>query len=383
MPNLDRPLLSTIRVAAAASLLACAASACQGEDPQPAPDSIRPLGPPVWTPGVPEELFDVIKVVDGDTIHIERNGKIDKLRFLSVDTEEKITGNSYSSRTKPQTVYGEECTHWAKDFFAALAEEGTPPRVGILFPDGKEDLDIYGRLLCHVILPDGRDFNLLLVEEGRSPYFNKYGNSRLCHAAFVAAQHRARSAGIGIWDPATNRAASPDAPSVRRPYAELLPWWQARAEAIDLFRERRAATPLTLLDAEDADALAAAMAAASADTDARHEIEVFCQIDRLFEEKNGDRTILFRATDRSRALRARIPASLREAHAALDLEGCRAEFRQNYLYLRGTLTPGPRGLEIISRSPDQWRAAGPEPAPAQPLFPKGTPEESSQQPDGG
>jgi micrococcal nuclease len=367
------------------------ANACQGEVYQ-APASVvdttakaaqgpegpaAPLGPPVWTPGIPEQLFDVVKVVDGDTIHIMRNGKIEKLRFLSVDTEEKITGNSYHSRTKPQTVYGEECTVWAKEFFAALAEGGSPPRVGLLFPDGEEARDIYGRLLCHVILPDGRDFSLILVREGRSPYFNKYGNSRLCHFAFVAAQKHARAARLGIWNPATNQAATEGAPSVRRPYGELLPWWQARADAIDLFRERHAATPETVLDAEDPDALAAAMAD---EKRASHEVEVFCQVDRLFEEDSGDLTILFRATDRSRALRARIPAALRQAHEPLDLAGRREEFRQNYMYLKGTITPGPRGFEIISRSPDQWRPAGPEPAAAQPLFQEEAPAQAPEKP---
>ena len=326
----------------------------------------QPLGPPVWTPGIPKELFDVVKVVDGDTIHIARHGKVDKLRFLSVDTEEKITGNSYSSRTKPQTVYGEECTLWAKDFFAALSVDGAPPRVGLFFPDGEEELDIYGRLLCHVILPDGRDFNVLLVEEGRSPYFNKYGNSRLCHRAFVAAQVRARAAGLGIWNPATNQATTPGAPSVRRPYGELLPWWQARAQAIDTFRERRAADPESVIDAQDGEAIG------QAGNGPAREVEVFCQIDRIFEEDNGDRTILFRATDKSRALRARIPSSLRAAHEALELDSRREAFHQNYLYLKGTLTPGPRGFEIISRSPDQWRPAGPEPAPDLEIFPSGS-----------
>ncbi|MAE29659.1 MAG: thermonuclease family protein [Planctomycetota bacterium] len=333
----------------------------------PAPE---PLGPPTWTPGIPEQLFDVVKVVDGDTIHISRNGKTDKLRFLSVDTEEKITGNSYSSRTKPQTVFGQECTVWAKEFFAALAVDDAPPRVGLLFPDGEEALDIYGRLLCHVILPDGRDFNLLLVEEGRSPYFNKYGNSRLCHRAFVAAQQRARAAGLGIWNPATNQAATPGAPSVRRPYGELLPWWQARATAIDTFRERHLADPERVIDAQDGDAICRAASLLSGnDSRKTREVEVFCQIDRIFEEDNGDRTVLFRATDKNVALRARIPASLRQAHEVLDLEGRRDEFRQNYIYLTGTVEPGFRGAEIASRSPDQWRPAGPEPGPAWTVFP--------------
>ena len=35
----------------------------------------------------PEKLFTVERVVDGDTIYIQRNGEREKLRLLSVDTE--------------------------------------------------------------------------------------------------------------------------------------------------------------------------------------------------------------------------------------------------------------------------------------------------------
>jgi hypothetical protein len=80
-----------------------------------------------------------------------------------------------------------------------------------------EERDVYGRLLCHLILPDGRNFNLLLVELGKSPYFNKYGNDLICHQAFVDAQARARKAQKGIWDPKTNVPKTEGAPSARRP----------------------------------------------------------------------------------------------------------------------------------------------------------------------
>ena len=186
------------------------------------------------------------------------------------------------------------------------------------------------------------------------------------HGGGLRARVRARAAGLGIWNPATNQATTPGAPSVRRPYGELLPWWQARAQAIDTFRERRAADPESVIDAQDGEAIG------QAGNGPAREVEVFCQIDRIFEEDNGDRTILFRATDKSRALRARIPSSLRAAHEALELDSRREAFHQNYLYLKGTLTPGPRGFEIISRSPDQWRPAGPEPAPDLEIFPSGS-----------
>ena len=245
----------------------------------------------------PTELFDVERVVDGDTIYIDYHGRQEKLRLLSVDTEEKFDVGP----TKPATVFGEACAQWAAEFFAAQAKEGEVPRVGLLFPGGAERRDVYGRLLCHVVLADGTDFNLLLVQLGKSPYFNKYGNSLVCHEEFVKAQTGARAAKRGIWDPATNEPAEEGREAAKRPYEKLLVWWDARAAAIDAFRARHAEAPEACIDAEDPDQLQAAL-------ERRKEVEVFCNVNRIFDEADGSRTVLMRSGDKDRSLRVRIPA---------------------------------------------------------------------------
>jgi micrococcal nuclease len=312
----------------------------------------------------PAELYDVVRVVDGDTLHVRIDGEVEKLRLLSVDTEERLRGNPNASATKPETMFGEECARWAEGFFADLAEGEALPRVGLRFPTEWGDeprRDVYGRLLCHVVLPDGTDFNLLLVELGKSPYFNKYGNSRVCHPELVAAQARARAAKRGIWDPATNAPATPGAPAARRPYAELLPWWQARADAIDAFRARAAAAPDEHADAEDPASLARAFATCAAD--ARAEVEVFGEIDRFFDEADGAVTALFRSGDKARAFRAVLPAGAVDAELRARLEVSRDELRQSYWSVRGRLAEGERGgWTMASGDPAQWTLAGPEPA---------------------
>ena len=168
-------------------LLACSGLPACGTDPVTitesagaVPDKERALDPqvreqPLHEP--PSVLFEVKRVVDGDTIHVQRGEELEKLRLLSVDTEEVIRGGGFSSSSKPQTVFGTECAEWAKSFFDGLANEDGETRVGLWFPEGKEARDVYGRLLCHVVLEDGTDFNLMLLQKGKSPYFNKYGNS--------------------------------------------------------------------------------------------------------------------------------------------------------------------------------------------------------------
>ncbi len=307
-----------------------------------------------WKPAPPTELYDVTRVVDGDTLWIDRGGATVKLRLLSVDTEEKLSGQSVDP-SKPETVFGQETAYWAMEAFADLAQDGAKPQVGLLFPGGREELDVYGRLLCHVLLPDGTDFNLLLVREGKSPYFDKYGFSELCHEAFVDAQERARAAELGIWNPSTNRATQPGEPEVVRPYDELLPWWRCRALAIEAFRARRAAAPETTVAADDPDALVAALG--------RDEpVHVFGAVERTFDEDDGALTVLLRSADRDRAFRARIPAALREAFAPLDLPARGESYRQNYVQVHGRLVRGQRGPEIVVAERDDLTLAGPEPS---------------------
>ncbi|MFN0006950.1 MAG: thermonuclease family protein [Planctomycetota bacterium] len=300
------------------------------------------------------ESVEIERVVDGDTIHVRRAGKIEKLRLVSVDTEERLGEGHSSSPTKPQTVFGEECAIWAERLFAGLGTAGGKARVGLVFPGGVEERDAYGRLLCRVLLPDGTDYNLMLVQLGRSPYFNKYGNDLEDHAAYVAAQDAARRARRGIWNPATNEAKTPGAPSAKRPYSRLLPWWDARAAAVDAYRERAAKEPGAVADAEDAASLARAARSG-------REVDVFGEIDRLFDESDGSRTVLFRASNKDKSLRVRIPLSARRAHESFGWESVTRDFRQNYVWVRGRVEIGQRGFEMRSSAVDRWRLAGPEP----------------------
>jgi endonuclease YncB( thermonuclease family) len=303
----------------------------------------------------PAELFEIERFVDGDTIWVRRKGGVEKLRLLSVDTEERLGPGHAGSATKPSTVFGEETALWAEETFKRSAKDGEKAKVGLVFPGGKEQKDVYGRLLCHVLLPDGTDYNLLLVETGHSPYFNKYGDDEICSDVFVAAQKLAREQKLGVWNPATNVANEAGASSAIRPYTQLMPWWDARAAAINAFRALKKEKPDGVFFAEDKRELARAV-------ELDHEIEVFGEVDKQFDETSGDATILFRAIDRDAALRVRIPKAARAAHAALALEKRGEEFRQNYMFVKGRVTRGSRGgFELVSDAPTRWRTGGPEP----------------------
>ncbi|MFQ5881399.1 MAG: thermonuclease family protein [Candidatus Methylomirabilales bacterium] len=173
------------------------------------------------------------KVVDGDTIKVELEGKEESLRLSCLDTEESLFGGS-----KPVTNAGKLASKWAKQYFG-VNEEG--------FPTGNVEVDIefdtsdpvpvclrkhrgnYGRLICYVH-KGGENYNLRAVREGWSPYFVKYGRSRLYHAEFLAAEADAQSKGVAIWDPATNAGGN------TREYEALIPWWHLRDSVIQDYR---------------------------------------------------------------------------------------------------------------------------------------------------
>jgi endonuclease YncB( thermonuclease family) len=303
-------------------------------------------------------LYEVIEVVDGDTLHVRMDGQRVKLRLVCVDTEEKFSNRGQPDPTKPETVFGQASAEWAKAYFPARASVEGETKIGLVYPDGVARYDVYGRLLCHALLPDGLDFNLLLVRLGISPYFNKYGNSELAHADFQAAQALARAEERGIWNPATNVSADPARPSAVRPYAALLPWWDARAAAIDRFRAERAREGLTTVACDEPEALVLCAAACAEGRTAR----VFGTIYQVFREDNGDRTLLLRSGDRERAVRVVIPAARIEAFDLADLERRAGEaFTQNYLFFQGRLETRGKSFRLLLESPGQVEVAGPEP----------------------
>ncbi|MEG4227172.1 thermonuclease family protein [Microcoleus sp. N9_B2] len=179
--------------------------------------------------------LQITKVVDGDSIKISLNGKTESLRLICVDTEESHSGGS-----KPVTAAGKAASEMAKKYFATA--DGGFARVDIEF-DTDDPIEIavekyrdnYGRLLCYVH-KDGENYNLKLIQQGWSPYFVKYGRSRLYHRPMTEAESAAKAYNLMIWNPITN------AKIPCRNYTILLPWWSMRGSIVEDFRLSEATT---------------------------------------------------------------------------------------------------------------------------------------------
>jgi len=173
--------------------------------------------------------LQVTKVVDGDSIKIYLNGQTESLRLICVDTEESHSGGS-----KPVTAAGKAASEMAKKYFATA--DGGLAQIDIEFDTDdsvevalQKHRDNYGRLFCYVH-KDGENYNLKLIGEGWSPYFVKYGRSRLYHRQMTEAESAAKAYNLMIWNPITNAKV----PS--RNYGNLLPWWSMRGSIVEEFR---------------------------------------------------------------------------------------------------------------------------------------------------
>jgi micrococcal nuclease len=175
------------------------------------------------------------KVIDGDTIKLTLDNKEESIRFVCLDTEESQHGSD-----KPVTNAGILASRWAKTYFGA-DEKGIPSgdvRVDIEFDTNdpvqvclRKHRDNYGRLLCYVYKAGTQEnSNLRIVQEGWSPYFVKYGRSRLYHYQFMAAEAQAQAQGLAIWNPATNGNGN------KRDYSTLIPWWHLRDSIVQDYR---------------------------------------------------------------------------------------------------------------------------------------------------
>ena len=165
------------------------------------------IGPTITTEAISEEVdvsitseekestalstnsYQVVKVVDGDTIDVNMDGKVERLRLIGIDTPETVDPR------KPVQCFGKEASNKAKELL-------TGKSVGLEADGSQGEQDKYGRLLRYVILPDGTNFNLFMIRQGYAHEYT-YDEAYKYQAEFKAAQVEAQNAEKGLWSPET------------------------------------------------------------------------------------------------------------------------------------------------------------------------------------
>ncbi|MEK7477921.1 MAG: thermonuclease family protein [Patescibacteria group bacterium] len=127
----------------------------------------------------------VARVVDGDTIVVNLNGREEKIRLIGINTPEIVDSR------KPVECFGREASDRAKAIL-------TNQTVRLEFDLSQDRYDKYGRLLVYVWLSDGTNFNLKMIQDGFA-YEYTYHLPYKYQTEFKAALRAARQASRGLW----------------------------------------------------------------------------------------------------------------------------------------------------------------------------------------
>ncbi|MDP1846153.1 MAG: thermonuclease family protein [Solirubrobacteraceae bacterium] len=167
-----RLVLVVLALAAAAAGGAGAGGVLEGEDDGAA-----------TAPGA-GDVGRVVKVVDGDTIHVQLGAVREKVRYIGVDTPET------KDPRRPVQCFGEQ----ASQFNARLVGDER-----VRLHRDVEERDRYGRLLAYVHrVRDGLFVNAELARLGYAQPLTIAPNVRYADR-FAALAREARAAGRGLW----------------------------------------------------------------------------------------------------------------------------------------------------------------------------------------
>jgi micrococcal nuclease len=143
--------------------------------------------PKLYLPAVEKKrsgYVAVTRVIDGDTIDIERNGKTERIRLIGIDTDELD-----DDRVDPDSA-GWQATMFVFDLLEP------DPQVKLEFDKEREDK--YERTLAYAYLPDGRMLNKEVIANGWAKTLSIAPNTK--HAKdFAELDAKAREARIGRW----------------------------------------------------------------------------------------------------------------------------------------------------------------------------------------
>ena len=130
-----------------------------------------------------DTAYKVMRVIDGDTVRIDYNGKATNVRLIGVDTPETVHPN------KPVEAYGKEASNFTKNL---LLGESVYLRFDV------DRTDKYGRLLAYLYrAPDGLFVNLEIVRQGYGHAYTQFPFKHM--ELFRYYGNRASAAGKGLY----------------------------------------------------------------------------------------------------------------------------------------------------------------------------------------
>ncbi len=129
--------------------------------------------------------YEIVKIVDGDTLKLDIDGEKKNVRLIGVDTPESV----HPDKTK-NVPEGKEASDHTKELLSDITE--------VYLVYGTEPADRYGRPLCYVYLPDGTMLNRKIIEDGYGKVLI-IGKNKEYKEEFNALQEEAKAEGRGLW----------------------------------------------------------------------------------------------------------------------------------------------------------------------------------------
>jgi len=130
-----------------------------------------------------DAAYPVLRVIDGDTVKIQYNGKPTTVRLIGIDTPETVHPQ------KPVERFGKEASAFTRNLL--LGES-----VYLRFDGNKTDK--YGRMLAYLHrVPDGLFVNLEIVRQGYGHAYTRFPFKHM--ELFRHYERRAREVGKGLW----------------------------------------------------------------------------------------------------------------------------------------------------------------------------------------
>lgn len=139
----------------------------------------------VHEPDASENLFRVMRVIDGDTIEVANGSSVEKIRYIGIDAPETVDPR------KPAQCFGREASERNKELVLGKL---------VRLENDVSDRDKYGRFLRYVYLVDepGVSVNLELVSEGYAKAFI-YPPDIEYVGLFINTERKAREMDLGLW----------------------------------------------------------------------------------------------------------------------------------------------------------------------------------------
>ncbi|TLS38999.1 thermonuclease family protein [Pseudalkalibacillus caeni] len=126
---------------------------------------------------------DVLEVIDGDTLKVKLNNRVETIRLLLIDTPET------KHPSKPVQPFGPEASAYAKEILSGKKVKIEP---------GISERDKYGRLLAYVWIED-KMVNKMLLKEGLARVAYIFPPNTKYIDDFQQLQKEAQHKGVGIW----------------------------------------------------------------------------------------------------------------------------------------------------------------------------------------